>query len=142
MKKKDLFRIASMLVMILLLPFLQMEQIFRILICGIPLSLIIAYGYITRDKITSTLSGILLCPLSQFYFGTIYALADHYFTIEWLIRRLIGWLGWLGWIDTLSFIPLLICGLVGYFASRRTKVSLSIAIFFGILFIFIMLGID
>jgi nitrous oxidase accessory protein len=109
MEKKDLFRITSMFVMILLLPLLptliyvgykliiipslpsmQVQQVFRIIICGIPLSLIIAYGYITRDKITSILSGVFLSPLFTIYSSIFWALADHYFTIEWLI----GWLRW------------------------------------------------
>lgn len=158
MKKKHLFRIASMFVMTLLLPLLPVlmymgyeqviipflhpisikeQQIFRIVIFGIPISLIIAYGYITRDKITSTLSGVFLFPLFTIYSGILCALADHYFTIEWLI-------GWLRWQLILpSYAPvMLINGLAGYFASRGTKVSLLIAILFGILFSLFVLGID
>ncbi len=156
MKKKDLFRIASMFIMILLLPLflalmcvvddliispslkpsIQMAQAFRVIICGIPILIIIAYGYITKNKITSTLSGVFLIPLSFFYIDILSDLADPYF----ISTREVGWLRWIVSLSNPLFMP--ICGLAGYFASRGTKISLSIAIFFGILFIFIMLGID
>ncbi len=146
MEKKDLFRIASMFVMILLLPLLpalmyvgyeqviilflhpisiKEQQIFKIIIFGIPVSLIIAYGYITKDKITSTLSSALLMPLFFFYLGILSG--ESYLRLSGII--LFGF----------AFF-MLICGLAGYFASRGTKVSLLISIFFGVLFIFIMLG--
>jgi len=152
-EKKDLFRIASMFVMILLLPLLltlmyegykqviipflhpisiKEQKIFIMIIFGIPLSLIIAYGYITKEKITSTLSGFFLNLLSYFYSDILFGgLFDPYFVTRWL-----------RWTYILDFIPvMLICGLAGYFASRGTKVSLLIAIIFGVLFIFIMQGV-
>ena len=150
--KKDLFRIASMFVMTLLLPLLPVlmymgyeqviipflhpisikeQQIFRIVIFGTPISLIIAYGYITKDKITSILSGVFLIPLFFFYHNILWALAHHCLTIKWLIAVL-----------GLPIPFMLITGLAGYFASRGTKVSLLIAILFAVLFIFIVLGID
>ena len=158
MKKKHLFRIASMFVMTLLLPLLPVlmymgyeqviipflhpisikeQQIFRIVIFGIPVSLIIAYGYITREKITSILSGVFLIPLFIIYSWILCALADHYFTIE----RLIGYLR-MQLIPPTNATFMLINGLTGYFASRGTKVSLLVAILFGILFSLFVLGID
>lgn len=148
MVKKDLFRIASKLAMILLLPlalsltymilaymihgrlYFSLEPPIAAIIYGVFISLIIAYGYITRDKITSTLSGVFLFPLFIIYFNILYALAGH-FTIE----RLIGWLRWQ--LIPPSYAPfMLINGLVGYFASWGTNVSLLIAILFAILLIF------
>lgn len=149
MKKNDLFRIASMLVMILLLPlalsltymilaymihgrlYLSLEPSIGAIIHGIFISLIIAYGYITREKITSILSGVFLIPLLSIYCNILFELFDPHFVISWL-----G-----GGVILNFFAPfMLICGLAGYFASRGTKVSLLIAIFLGIVFIFIMLG--
>ncbi len=149
MEKKDLFRMIGRLAMILLLPlalsltyiilaymihgrlYLSIEPPIAAIIYGVFISLIIAYGCITRDKITSTLSGVFLFPLFTIYSGILCALADHYFTIEWLI----GWLR--GQLIPPSYAPfMLINGLAGYFASRGTKVSLLIAILFAILLIF------
>jgi len=109
---------------------IKMIQVCKIIIFCTPIPLIIAYGYITKEKITSTLSGVFLIPLFFFYVDILYLYDkfDPYF--------------WLRWMVLYEYSPfMLICGLVGYFASRGTKVSLSIAIFFGVLFIFIMLGI-
>jgi nitrous oxidase accessory protein len=151
-EKKDLFRIIGRLALILLLPLLlelmhmgyeqiiipflspisiKEQQIFRIVIFGTSISLIIAYGYITKDKITSILSGVFLIPLFFLYHNILWALAHHCLTIKWLIAVL-----------GLPIPFMLINGLAGYFASRGTKVSLLIAILFAVLFIFIVLGID
>ncbi len=150
MEKKDLFRMIGRLAMILLLPlalsltymilaymihgrlYLSLEPPIAAIIYGIFISLIIAYGYIMRDKITSTLSGIFLIPLSFAYADFLSDFPDPYFVTRWL-----------RWIYILNFIPvMLIYGLAGYFASRGTKVSLLIAILFGILFSLFVLGID
>ena len=151
MEKKDLLRIASMLIMILLLPLfialmftvekiitpslkpsIQMQQAFRVITFGIPILIITVYGYITKNKLTSTLSGVFLMPLSFFYIDIIFDLFNYHF-----IRN------WLSWKVILDLIPfMLIYGLVGHFASRGTKISLLIAIFIGIPFIFFILGID
>jgi hypothetical protein len=148
MEKKDLFGLTSRFVMILLFtllhalvwmviggicppPSLSLEPPIAAIIHGTFISLIIAYGYITKDKITSTLSSALLIPSLYFYIA-IFSGETHllltYLLLSWRII-LIGF----------AFF-MLICGLAGYFASRGTKVSLLIAIFFGVLFIFIMLG--
>jgi nitrous oxidase accessory protein len=144
---KDLFRIISMFVMILLLPLLsalifmgceiiahptsiKMIQVCKIIIFGTPILLLLAYGYIMKEKITSILSGVFLIPLFFFYVDILYLYDkfDPYF--------------WLRWMVLYEYSPfMLICGLAGYFASRGTKVSLLIAIFFGILFVYIMWGI-
>ncbi len=149
MKKKDLFRAIGRLAVILLLPlvlsltymilaymihgrfYLSLEPSIGAIICGVFISFIIAYGYITKDKITSTLSGAFLFPLFFIYLDILWALAHHCLTIKWLI----GVLG-------LPIPFMLINGLAGYFASRGTKVSLFVAILFGILFILFVLGID
>ncbi|HJH26355.1 MAG TPA: hypothetical protein C5S37_06160 [Methanophagales archaeon] len=152
MKKNDLFRIASMLVMILLLPlalsltymilaymihgrlYLSLEPSIGAIIHGIFISLIIAYGYITKDKIASTLSGIFLIPLSLAYADFLSDFPDPYFVTRWLKLITSG---------EVIFNPLMLFGgLAGYFASRGTKVSLLVAILFGILFSLFVLGID
>ncbi len=132
-----LIYVGYKLIIIPLLPSMQMQQVFRILICGIPISLIIAYGYITRDKITSTLSGVFLFPLFTIYSWILLALTDHYFTIE----QLIGYLR-MQLIPPTNATFMLINGLTGYFASRGTKASLLVAILFGILFSLFVLDID
>ena len=84
MKKKDLLKIASMFVMTLLLPLLsalifmgceiiahptsiKMIWVCKIIIFGIPILLLPAYGYITKEKITSILSDVFLISLFFFY---------------------------------------------------------------------------
>lgn len=150
MEKKELFWMIGRLAMILLLPlalsltymilaymihgrlYLSLEPPIAAIIYGIFISLIIAYGYITRDKITSTLSGIFLIPLSFAYADFLSDFPDPYFVTRWL-----------RWIYILNFIPvMLINGLAGYFASRGTKVSLLVAILLGILFSLFVLGVD
>jgi len=155
-EKKDLFRIASKLAMILLLPlalsltyiiliymihgrlYFSLEPSILAIICGVFISFVIAYGYTTREKITSTLSGFFLFYLFIIYLDILWALTHHCLTIKWLIKWLIG-------VLRLPISPpfmLIINGLAGYFASRRTKVSLLAAILFGILSILFVLGID
>ena len=87
MKKKDLLKIASMFVMTLLLPLLSalifmgceiiahptsikmiwVCRVCKIIIFGIPILLLPAYGYITKEKITSILSDVFLISLFFFY---------------------------------------------------------------------------
>ena len=131
MEKKDILKIIGKVAMIILLPLipticvdimspLAMKMIpeYVIVVWGIPLSIIIAYGYITGDKITSILSGVLLWPLCGLYLFML----KHDFTLEW----------------KLLFYPLYLIpyGSAGYLASRRGKISLSIAIVLAILFLF------
>jgi len=131
MEKKDILKIIGKLAMIILLPLIpaliyedvtmsiSSVLIVTIILWGIPLSIIIAYGYITRNKITSTLSGVFFWPL----FGLYLYMLKHDFTLNW-------------WF---FFDPLVIpCGLAGYLASRRGKISLSIAISLAILFIYFL----
>jgi len=151
MEKKDSFRIIGMLAMILLLPlalsltymilaymihgrlYLSLEPSIGAIIHGIFISLIIAYGYITRDKITSTLSGIFLIPLSFAYADFLSDFPDPYFVTRWL--RLIT-------SGVVIFNPyILFGGLAGYFASWRTKISLLVSILFGISFSLFVWGV-
>ncbi|MDI6885375.1 MAG: hypothetical protein QMD22_03325 [archaeon] len=152
MEKKELFRMIGRLAMILLLP-LALSLTYMILtymihgrlrpslephagaiIHGIFISLIIAYGYITKDKIASILSGIFLIPLSLAYADFLSDFPDPYFVTRWV--RLIT----SGVVILNPYI--LLGGLVGYFASRGTKVSLLVAILLGILFSLFVLGVD
>ena len=102
-----------------------------IIILGIPAALIIYYGYTTGDKIISTLSGAFLIPLFSIYSEILFELLDPHFIISSL-----GY--WLRWGTIIDFTPLtLICGLMGYFASRRTKASFSASLCLGIYYLFL-----
>jgi hypothetical protein len=139
MEKKGILKIIGKVAMVLLPPLLIVYgdaiippiipfPAYTIIGWGIPLSLIIAYGYITGDKITSTLSGVLLWPLCGLYSYII----EHGFMLSW--RFLFHLL--FPWGPFLLFI--ILCGLAGYLASRRGKISLSIAIALASLFIYFL----
>lgn len=107
-----------------------------IIILGIPAALIIYYGYTTGDKIISTLSGAFLIPLFSIYSEILFELVDPHFIMSSLSY-------WLRWGTIIDFTPpTLICGLMGYFASRRTKASFSASIGLGILLVFMFVLID
>ena len=138
LEKKDILKIIGKLAMIILLPLIpnicsdimsplatKMIREYIITVWGIPLSIIIAYGYITGDKITSTLSGVLLWPLCGLY--------SYIFKVELYSSWTLSW----GLLYHL-FLPGILYGLEGYLASRRGKISLSIAIALGILFIYFL----
>ena len=149
MNKKKLILSAAMIVLLPLLsalintgyvlavraitptPDIVAQGVGRIIFFGIPAALIIYYGYRTGDKITSTLSGVFFFPLFNFYSGIPF---------RSLIPFLRYWLSWKGFLDLAP--PVLIFGLLGYFASRRTKASLVVAIALGIFIILMFLGID
>ncbi|NMX21594.1 hypothetical protein C5S30_03995 [ANME-1 cluster archaeon GoMg4] len=116
---------------------LQFLSVFwRIIVFGIPAALIIFYGYTTGDKITSTLSGVFLIPIFDIYSSILFELLDQ----DFIMANLSYWLRWNRLIDLTPFM--FIYGLMGYFASRRTKASLVVAISLGILMILLILGID
>ncbi|HIH97093.1 MAG TPA: hypothetical protein HA348_06420 [Thermoplasmata archaeon] len=116
---------------------LQFLSVFwRIIVFGIPAALIIFYGYTTGDKITSTLSGVFLIPIFDIYSSILFELLDP----DFIMPSLHYWLSWNRLINLTP--PMLIYGLMGYFASRRTKASLVVAISIGILMVLLFLGID
>ena len=66
---------------------IKMIQVCKIIIFGIPILLLLAYGYITKEKITSTLSGVFLIPLFFFYVDILYLYDkfDPYFWLRWMV---------------------------------------------------------
>lgn len=111
-------------------------QWFRILIFSAPSALIIYYGYATGNKVVATLCGALLMALVVIYTEILFELFDP----EFIMAGLNHWLRWNTILDLAPFT--LICGLMGYFASRRTKASLLASVLLGILFVFIMASLD
>lgn len=145
-QKRLIYSVAIILLLPLLLALLRVgyelylrpafDQWFRILIYGAPSALIIYYGYATENKVVATLCGALLNPLSGIYSFIFFALFDP----EFKMAGLNYWLRWNAILDYDIFI--LICGLMGYFASRRTKASLLASVLLGIFFVFIMISLD
>lgn len=116
--------------------YLRPADWFRILIFSAPPALIIYYGYATGNKVVATLCGALLLPLADIYAGILFELFDPEFIMAGLNY-------WLRWIRIINYAPsTLICGLMGYFASRRTKASLLASVLLGIFFVFIMASLD
>jgi len=152
MNKKKLILSAAMIVLLPLLSALmyvgydlyipiilrctELEMVRRIIVLGIPAALIIYYGYTTENKIVSTLSGALLIPIFDIYSSILFELLDP----DFIMANLSYWLSWNRLINLAP--PVLIFGLLGYFASRRTKASLVVAIALGIFIILMFLGID
>ncbi|WP_340819647.1 hypothetical protein [Methanolobus sp. WCC4] len=105
-------------------------------IFGVPAAFIIYYGYTTGDEITSTLSGVFLVPLYSLYSDILLELLDPHF----IISGAGYWLRITTFIDLA--IPAVICGAMGYFASRRTRKSLLVSVFLGMVFILMFSLID
>ncbi|WP_342306297.1 hypothetical protein [Methanolobus sp. ZRKC5] len=106
------------------------------IIFGVPAALIIYYGYTTGDEMTSTLSGVFLIPLYNLYSDILLELLDPHFIMT----------GTGYWLQITTFIdlaiPALICGAMGYFASKRTRAFLWVSVFFGMLLILMFVLID
>ena len=117
-------------------PTIESEIVRRIAVIGVPAALIIYYGYTRADKIVATLSGILFFPIFMVYTDILYDAVVQ----EYIYFSLHYWFSWRYFVDLLPLT--LVYGLMGYFAARRTKSSLIISIFLGILVILLLLGID
>jgi len=114
----------------------ELDQWFGILIFSAPSALIIYYGYATGNKVVATLCGALLLPLLDIYTQIFFEMFDPEFIMTGLNY-------WLHWIRIINYAPFtLICGLMGYFASRRTKASLLASVLLGTFFVFIMASLD
>ncbi|TQD27929.1 hypothetical protein [Methanolobus vulcani] len=107
-----------------------------IIVFGVPEAVIIYYGYTTGDNITSTLSGVFLIPLYIFYSEILLELSDP----DFIMAGLGHWLRIITIIDLV--IPALICGVMGYCASKRTRASLLVSIFSGTFLILIFVLIN
>lgn len=151
MDKKRMFFSAAMMILLPLLPALMdtgyklyspiMEDnilhiLMTIIIYGLPAAVIIYYGYTTGDNITSTLSGVFLIPLYILYSEIFMELFDPHFVMAGLGH----WLRITTIIDLVIFA--LICGIMGYCASKRTRALLSLSVFFGTLLILIFVLIN
>ena len=89
----------------------------------------IIYGYITRDKVGSTLMGAM--PFSGFFIVTLFKASYSPIFTRWLITAIPFWL-----------VLITIAGLEGYFASQRKIPSFLVAICLYILCIlFFLFGI-
>lgn len=132
-----LMEVGYMFYLVPIMPIsLKLQQLFRILIHGVPLALMIFYGYATGNKVVATLCGALLLPLESIYAEIIFERFDPEFIMADLNY-------WLRWNTILDFVPfILICGLIGYFASKRTKASLLASIVLFMIYLFIMINLD
>lgn len=113
----------------------------RLLVFSIPVALIICYGYLSANKHTSTLAGLLLLPLMSTYAEIIGGVIEPYAgmmeMLEMLLRpsRLLNLV-----IGLLPFM--LLHGTIGYLASKRTKAHILGSIVLTILFLAIISGVD
>jgi len=86
----------------------------------------IIYGYITRDKVASTLMGAM--PFSGFFIVTLFKATHSPIFMRWLTSAIPFWL-----------VLIIIAGLEGYFASQRKIFSFLVAICLYILYILLFL---
>lgn len=117
----------------IILPSSELQMATRVLLIGIPVGIIIHYGRSTHDVIGTTLAGALLFPLFEVYSQVLGFLIDPAF----IMTSPVHWPKM--FIATSPFILLL--GATGFFASRKTTLSLCIALALGILAILILAGI-
>jgi len=82
----------------------------------------VIYGYITRDKVASTLMGAM--PFSGFFIVTLFKASYSPIFMRWLTSAIPFWL-----------VLITIAGLEGYFASQRKISSFLVAIGLYILWI-------
>jgi len=125
--------IAYTLSIPIILPSSELQMATRILLIGIPVGILIHYGRSTHDVIGTTLAGALLFPLFEVYSQVLGFLIDPAF----IMTSPVHWPKM--FIATSPFILLL--GATGYFASRKTTLSLCIAVALGVLAILILAGI-
>jgi len=95
------------------------------LIFGLP-ALPIIYGYVTRDKVGSTLMGAM--PFLALFIVTLFKASYSPIFMRWLTTAIPFWL-----------VLITIAGLEGYFASRRKISSFLVAISLYMLCIFLFL---
>ncbi|WP_445474584.1 hypothetical protein ACT9XH_09410 [Methanococcoides methylutens] len=115
----------------------QLQVPGRLLVFSIPFALLIGYGYLSANKYTSTLAGLLLLPLmstyAQIMSGVIEPYAGTMEMLEMALRpaRLLN-------IVSGSLPSILLHGAIGYLASKRTKAHILGAIVLTILYLAII----
>lgn len=119
----------------IILPSTEIQMAVKALMVAIPASVLILYGRYTHDKIGSTLSGAFLFPVFGLYAQVLGYLFDPGIILV-LPAQLPGWDLFAG---TVPFVVLL--GVMGFLASRKTNVSLLIALAMGFLAVAIVTGI-
>jgi hypothetical protein len=118
-----------------LLPSTELQMAAKALLVGIPVVILLCYGRMTHDGIGTTLSGALLFPVFGIYSQILGLLFDPGFVLT-----LPG--QWMNWNLFASITPfMLLLGVMGYLASRKTNGSLLIASIIGLLVISVVLGI-
>ncbi|SES68629.1 hypothetical protein SAMN04488587_0579 [Methanococcoides vulcani] len=106
-------------------------------IFSIPVALIICYGYLSANKHTSTLAGLLLLPLMFTYAEIIDKLIEPYDGRMEMLEMVLQPSSLLNLvIDLLPFM--LLHGAIGYLASKRTKAHILGAIVLTIVFLAII----
>jgi len=118
-----------------LLPSTELQMAVKALLVGIPVAILIHYGRRTHDEIITTLTGALMFPIFGIYTQVLGLLFDPDFMLP-LPGQCMSWNLFAG---TIPFMLLL--GVMGYLASRKTNGSLLIASAIGFLVVAIVLGI-
>lgn len=103
----------------------------RLLIFGFPMVLLICYGYMSADKYASAIAGLLLFPLMLTYVEMLQTGTGNVLQFSRLLNLITG------------LTPLiLIAGLAGYLASKKTKIHILGSVALLILVLAIIVGID
>lgn len=118
-----------------LLPSTELQMAAKALLVGIPVVILIHYGRMTHDGIGTTLAGALLFPVFGIYSQVLGLLYDPGF----MLTPPGQWMSWNLFASATPFMLLL--GVMGYLASRKTVASLLIASILGLLVVAIVLGI-
>jgi len=118
----------------IILPSMELEAVVRTAMITIPVAVLIFYGRATHDTAGATAAGALLFPLFEVYSQVLGFLFDPAF----MMTSPIHWPKM--FIATSPFILLL--GATGFFASRRSNLTMYIALVLGLAAVIIMLGIS
>ena len=110
---------------------IKFQLLIRLIIYGSPIVLLIGYGYITGNKVVSTVAGMSLIHLQNIYTNIFLELLDPSFIMLSPSR----------WLE-IEMNLMVIHGLIGYLASQRTKAYLLVSIILSILYLILISGID
>lgn len=110
---------------------IKFQLLIRLIIYGSPIVLLIGYGYITGNKVVSTITGMFLIHLQNIYTNIFLELLDPSFTMLSPSR----------WLE-IEMNLMVIHGLIGYLASQRTKAYLLVSIILSILYLILISGIN
>jgi hypothetical protein len=118
----------------IILPSIELEAVVRTAMITIPVAVLIFYGRSTHDTAGATLAGALLFPLFEIYSQILALLLvpGSFMTAPVHWPKL--------FVATSPFILLL--GAAGFLASRRSNLTIYIALVLGLVAVIIMLGIS